>query len=71
MTFSPLNIFLKYSCIKELRGETDIKGIYISCLCPHLNECYDNETGEFITPIFNLLMEDLFSELSKKLEVGM
>ena len=60
--------FLPHSNIKVLRGETEARGIYISCLSPNFKECYD-EKGNYISPIFNLLMKEMFSELSKELEV--
>ena len=63
---SPIyNIFL---FIKGLRGDTETRGIYISCLSPNYEGCYDKKRN-YITPIFNLLMKEMYSDLSKNLEV--
>ena len=55
--------------IKGLHGETETRGIYISCLSLDYPGCFD-EKGNHITPMFNQLMKEMFSELSKELEVG-
>ena len=54
--------------LEGLRGDTETRGIYISCLSPNHVMCYDKK-GNYITPIFNLLMKEMYSDLSKNLEI--